>query len=132
MEKTVPRILFLTHLIFISWDFRFEPLYMISSWNKRTTLNTRSCVAIILSSGVVCGNFTITVVDGGGFLQLAVRRAIPLVDVLVMHRHGVYSGRRLINMNMRCKTFLCPSQIRKSKKGIGQTALLATRSATSL
>ena len=35
-------------------------------------------------------------------------------------------------MNIRCTTFLCPSQIRRSKPEIRQTALLATRSATCL
>ena len=43
-------------------------------------------VAIILPSGVGSGDFTITVVDGGHFLELAVRLPRPQVDVLVMHR----------------------------------------------
>ena len=41
-------------------------------------------------------------------------------------------GRRLMNMNIRCTTFLCPSQVRGSKPEIRQTALLATRSAACL
>ena len=49
-----------------------KPLFMISSRNERSTLTKRLCVAIILASGVGSGDFTITVVDEGHFLQLAV------------------------------------------------------------
>ena len=47
-------------------------------------------------------------------------------------KRGFYCRRRLINMNIRCTTFLCPSQIWSSKPEIRQTALLATRSAACL
>ena len=40
-----------------------------------------------------------------------------------------YCKRRLINMNIRCTTFLGPSQIRSSKPDMRQTELLATRHA---
>ena len=70
----------------ISGELTFKPLYMISRWAEQFTLTKRLCVAIILPSGVGSGNFTITVVDGGQFLQLAVRWPQALVDVLVMHR----------------------------------------------
>ena len=43
-------------------------------------------MAIILPPGVREGSFIISVVDGGEFLQLAVRWSTPLLDVLVMHR----------------------------------------------
>ena len=43
-------------------------------------------MAIILPSGVRAGSCTISVIDGGDFLQLAVRWPTPLLDVLAMHR----------------------------------------------
>ena len=46
--------------------------------------------------------------------------------------YGYLSGRRLINMNISYTMFLCPSQTRRSKPEIRQTALLATRSAACL
>ena len=66
-------------------ELAFKPFFMISSWDERSTLTKRLCVAIILPSGVGSGDFTITVVDGAHFLQLAVRWPKPLVDVSIMH-----------------------------------------------
>ena len=70
----------------LSGELSFNPLYMISSWKERRTMNTRLCVAIILPYRVGASNFTISVVGGGGFLQLRARWPTPLLDVLVLHR----------------------------------------------
>ena len=43
------------------------------------------------------------------------------------HRKVYFFTRRLINMNVRYTTFLCPSQIQRSKPEIRKTALSATR-----
>ena len=56
-------------------------------------------------------------------IALMVFPSIPELD---------FYGRRLININIRYTTFLCPSQIRRSKPEITQTALLATKSAACL
>lgn len=69
-----------------SGDLSFKPLFMISNWTERSTLAKRLSVAIILPSGIGTGDFSINVVDGGQYLQLAVRWPQPLLDVLVMHR----------------------------------------------
>ena len=53
---------------------------------ERSTPTKRLFVAILLPSDVGSGDFTITVMDGGHFLQLTVGWPKPLVDVLVMHR----------------------------------------------
>ena len=59
---------------------------MISSWKKRSTTNKRLCMEIILPLGVGATNFTISVVDGGAFLRLAVRWPTPMLNVLVMYK----------------------------------------------
>lgn len=70
----------------VSGDLVFKPLFIISKWVERTTLVKRLTVAVILPSGIGSGDFTISVVDGGQYLRLAVLWPKPLLDVTVMHR----------------------------------------------
>ena len=64
----------------------FKPLYLISEWNEPRTTNRRISVAILLPSGISCGDFSISVHEGGHALNLRVCWPTALFDMGTLHK----------------------------------------------
>lgn len=64
----------------------FFPLNPLSVWQEPSKTVRRITVAIVLSSGVHAGYFTVRVVDDGDVLQQSVDSPRPLIDISFIHK----------------------------------------------
>ena len=64
----------------------FSPLHLISEWTEAGTMTRRITVAMLLPSGVEQGMFSVSVVDGGRFVEMVVQWPNALVRMDVLHR----------------------------------------------
>ncbi len=53
-------------------DHSYMPLYLIAEWNEPISMTKRISMAIVLSSGVEPGNFSVRVGEGGQYVELTV------------------------------------------------------------
>lgn len=95
----------------------FKPLYTISIWKEPETMTRRVTLAIVLPSGIECGNFSLRVINGGGCLEVTVKWPTPLLDLSMMHKkwltgvsspyqvyHPEYIGFQESMKKLRCKS----------------------------
>lgn len=72
----------------------FKPaVYMVSSWEERHTTTKRLSVAICLSSGVQCGDYSIHVVSRGLCLEMKCKWPVEFCNVELLHRKWLKSDK---------------------------------------
>ena len=79
----------------------FKPLVLISEWNEPQTTNRRISIVDLLSSGISCGDISISVDEGVHALNLRVCWPAALLDKGTLHKKWLLER----NQNIRIEAY---------------------------
>lgn len=66
-------------------EFAFESLYLLAEQDESGNKTEHIAVAIVVLSGIGSGDFTLSVPEGGYYLELSIRWPSPFVGQREMH-----------------------------------------------